>query len=92
VITLIVVIALAVLALVGALAWRRRIRRPAAVPASAVLVDGQYIDCIKMPSGFGKPCEIYDGTSGKLVDTNPFSIRLGAFAKQQRDALSKGLP
>jgi hypothetical protein len=79
----IVVITLAVLTLVGALIWKRRIGRPGGVPATAVLVDGRYMDCIQMPSGFGEPCKVYDGTSGKLVDTNPFLIRLGAFSKEQ---------
>jgi len=80
---LIVVIVLAVLTLVGVLAWKRRISRPAGVPATAVFVDGRYIDCAQRSSGFGEPCKIYDGTSGKLVDTNPFPIRLGAFSKEQ---------
>lgn len=78
-----VVIALAILTSVGALVWKQRTGRPAGVPASAVLVDGHYIHCMQMPWGFGEPCKIYDGKSGKLVDTNPFSIRLGAFSKQQ---------
>ena len=84
-IALIFVIALAVVIVAGALAWKRRTGRPAAVLSTAVLVDGQYIDCIQTTSSFGEPCKVYDGTSGKLVDTNPnpFSIRLSAFSKQQ---------
>jgi hypothetical protein len=79
---LIVAVGLAVLTLFGALLWKQRRGRPGGVPATAVLVDDQYIDCIQMPSGFGEPCKIYDGTSEKLVDTDPFSIRLNTFSKQ----------
>lgn len=82
-ITLIVVTVLAVLALLSALAWKRRIGRPSGVPATAVLVDGRYIDCMPMPWGFGVPCKIYDRTSGKLVEESALSVRLGAFSKQQ---------
>jgi hypothetical protein len=77
-----IVVALGVLTLAGALASKRHTGRPATVPATAVFVDGKYIDCMQVPSGLGGPCKIYDSTSGKLVDTDPFSIRLGAFSKQ----------
>src|SRR5262249_53229670 len=80
---LIVVVALGVLTLAGALLSRRRSGRPAGVPATAAFVDGKYIDCMPGSWGFGGPCKVYDSTSGKLVDTDPFSIRLGAFSKQQ---------
>jgi hypothetical protein len=77
-----IVVALAVLAFVGALAWKRCFGRPAGVPATATLVDGHYIDCIQISSMFGVPCKVYDGT-GKLVDITPLPLRLGAFSKQQ---------
>lgn len=82
-IALIVVIALAVLAFTCAVAWKQRSGRPAGVPTAAVLVDGQYIDCVQTESGSGEPCKVYDGQSGKTIETNPLSIRLGAFSKQQ---------
>lgn len=80
---LFVVTAVAVLAVVSALFWRRHVSRPAGVPITAVLLDGQYIDCARTSPGLGEACKIYDGRSGKLLDTDPFSIRLRTFSKQQ---------
>lgn len=79
---IIVLITLFLITLAGAFVWKRRTARPAGVPVTAALVDGQYIDCIQTSPGVGEPCRIFDGTSGKLLDSNPFSIHLSAFSKQ----------
>ena len=78
-----IVITLAFLTFAGALAWKQSGSRPPGVPATAVLVDGQYLDCIQIESRFQEPCKVYDGRSGKLIGTDPFSLRLGALSKQQ---------
>jgi hypothetical protein len=75
------------MALLAPIAWRKRSGRPANVPATAVFVDGNYIDCIPSTSGFGQPCKVYDRSTGKIVDTDPFTIRLNAFSTRHGGSL-----
>lgn len=77
-------IAALTLAALIAFAWQRR--RKANVPATAVLVNGSYLDCPHSRWGFGSPCRVFDGSTGKLLKADPFSIRLRALAMRHGGA------
>src|SRR5882672_8128144 len=61
---------------VAVLLWFRFGRRPAGVPATAVLISGNYIDCVSSKLPIGHPCSVYNGWSGKVLDEKPLVERL----------------
>ncbi len=73
-----------ILAVVVALTWKKR--RPANVPAAAVLVNGSYIECPRSHWGFGVACKVYDGSTGQLLNADPFAIRLKVLATKHGGA------
>lgn len=75
---LLIIAALIVTAAVVSVAWRKH--RPSSVPSTAVLVNGSYIDCQHSHWGFGPPCKVYDGSTGKLLNIDAFTVRLKALA------------
>jgi len=69
--------------LLGIIVWQKRSGRPSNVPATAVLVDGTYVDCVTSASPWGQPCKIYDRSTGKILDVDPFTVRLKAYSSSR---------
>lgn len=75
---LVLLLLLAVTLYVILLACRRSQARPSNVPSTAVLVNGDYIDC---NSGtVERPCTVYDGSNGDVLGRDPMEERLRAQA------------
>lgn len=79
-----IAIYLILIALLAIIVWQRHDGRPANVPATAVLLDDTYLDCppSQFEVRFGQPCKVYDRTTGKVLDADPFAVRLKAFSNR----------